>query len=256
MKIQFIGTGSGKTSLKRFHSSLLVTSAGYNLLIDCGDGISKALLFNNVPVNLIDGILITHFHPDHYSGLAALLIQMEINNRTSGGDIYIHNSNLEYLQRFISNSYIFPQRLGFELKFIPFEENRKWEINNSLKLTAKQNLHLASYKKYDAKNELGFSCISLLLEDDKETVFYTGDIGDKGDLYLFKDKKIDILISEISHVEIEDILNAFRLQKISKLYLTHISDEDEIKIREILKSISKEEKDKILIAQDGLAVNL
>ncbi len=254
MKIQFVGTGSGKTSLKRFHSSLLITSAEYNLLIDCGDGISKALLFNNISYNSINGILITHLHPDHYSGLAALLIQMKINNRSSGMDIYIHESNLEYLQRFIYNSYIFIERLGFELKFISFEEDRKWEINNSLKLTAKQNSHLAAYKEFDTKNELGFSCISLLLEDDNVTVFYTGDIGDKEDLFLFKDKKIDIFISEMSHVEIEDILNAFRMQKISKLYLTHISDVDEIKIHEIFKLIPNGEKDKIFLTFDGLKI--
>ncbi|MEO8398834.1 MAG: MBL fold metallo-hydrolase, partial [Ignavibacteriaceae bacterium] len=75
-KIKFIGTGSGKTSLKRFHSSFLILNESYNLLVDTGDGISKALLLQNINYNSIDGILISHLHPDHYTGLPLLLVQM------------------------------------------------------------------------------------------------------------------------------------------------------------------------------------
>ncbi len=256
MKIQFIGTGSGKTSLKRFHSSLLIFEGGYNLLIDCGDGISKALLYNKIDLNLINGILITHFHPDHYSGLASLLIQMKINNRTSGMDIFIHKSNLEYFTGFIFNSYVFTERLGFELRFFPFENNLMFAAGNSLKITAMQNSHLDDYRIYDTKRELGFSCVSLLIKGKGSTLFYTGDIGSIDDLFLFENKKIDVLISEISHVEIKHILKAFRLRKISKVYLTHIGDDDEDKIAGALVKILDDEKDKIVFAYDGMKIIL
>lgn len=256
MKIQFIGTGSGKASLKRFHSSLLITSGGYNLLIDCGDGISKALLYNSIEFNSIEGILITHFHPDHYSGIAALLVQMKLTGRTSSLAVFVHQSNLEYLQRFIYQSYIFIERLGFELRFIPFTEDELVRINDSLVLLTKQNSHLAAYKGFDRNNELSFSCSSIMFEEGNKTVLFTGDIGDKEDLFLFNNKKIDLLISEVSHVEIADILKAFRSQKISGLYLTHISDDDDSKLEKLYASIFDNEKKIIAAAFEGLIINL
>ena len=77
MKIKFVGTSSGKASLNRFHSSLLLSSENYNLLVDAGDGISRALLVNGINFNSINGIIFTHLHPDHFSGLPALISSNE-----------------------------------------------------------------------------------------------------------------------------------------------------------------------------------
>ena len=44
MQLTFIGTGSGRTSIDRFHSSLLFTVNDKNILIDAGDSISRAML--------------------------------------------------------------------------------------------------------------------------------------------------------------------------------------------------------------------
>jgi len=51
MQLTFIGTGSGRTSLDRFHSSLLFTTSDKNVLIDAGDSISRALKRQQVPIN-------------------------------------------------------------------------------------------------------------------------------------------------------------------------------------------------------------
>ncbi len=256
MKIQFIGTGSGKTTLKRFHSSILISSSDYNLLVDCGDGISRALLSNNIDPNSIDGILITHFHPDHYSGLAALLVQMKLTDRSERLEIFTHHSNIDYMHNFIYQSYIFIERLGFDLLQIPLADDRSLKIKSSFKILTRQNSHLDHYRSFDIKNTLGFSCSSILFEDESNTVFYTGDIGNKEDLYLFGTFKINIMISEISHVDIKDIFEAFKSQKIKKLYLTHISDDDEPVLKDLLALLDNEERKIINIAYDGLALHL
>jgi ribonuclease Z len=81
VNIIFLGTGSGKTSLKRHHSSLLISSQKHNLLVDCGDGISSALIKQNISFCSIGAILISHMHADHYSGLASLITQMKLVGR-------------------------------------------------------------------------------------------------------------------------------------------------------------------------------
>jgi ribonuclease Z len=100
VKITFVGTGSGKTSLNQFHSSILISSESYNLLIDAGDGISRALLFNEINFNTVDGIVITHFHPDHFSGLPSLIFQMKISDRKKPLDVFIHPSFKNFVNDF------------------------------------------------------------------------------------------------------------------------------------------------------------
>ena len=90
--IVFVGTSSGKTSLKRFHSSLLVKSHSFNLLIDCGDGTSKALLSQGISIDLIDGILFSHLHPDHSAGFPSLIVQMKQLKRVKKLKIFCHKN--------------------------------------------------------------------------------------------------------------------------------------------------------------------
>lgn len=256
MKIRFIGTGSGKTSLQRFHSSIFFSSDKYNLLVDTGDGISKALLWHNINLHLINGILITHLHPDHFSGLGALIVQMKLINRTNELDIYMHQSLAEVVKRYIYNSYLFGERMDFEINYKVFDIEETEKVEDNFTFMAKQNSHLDIYKKYDYLNKLSFSCISLLFNIQDLKVFYTGDIGTKEDLYLFKDHKIDIMISEISHIDFSDLIQAYKVQSAEKLYLTHISVEDEPMLEKFYLSMSDEEKRKIISAYDGLTIDL
>ncbi|MCB9257926.1 MAG: hypothetical protein H6612_01130 [Ignavibacteriales bacterium] len=57
MELIFIGTSSGRTSLTKFHSSLLFKINSKNILIDSGDGISKALLNQKISANKITDII-------------------------------------------------------------------------------------------------------------------------------------------------------------------------------------------------------
>ncbi|MGE5681047.1 MAG: MBL fold metallo-hydrolase, partial [Bacillota bacterium] len=107
MEIIFTGTGSGRTSLKRHHNSIILSSSGTNLLIDAGDGISRALLNSTVDYNSINAILFTHFHPDHLNGISSLLIQMKMNSRSSELRLLVHQNLYRSFLRFLETGYIF-----------------------------------------------------------------------------------------------------------------------------------------------------
>lgn len=250
-KIKFIGTGSGKTSSHRFHSSFIISGGGYSLLVDAGDGISRALLKMNLGFESFDGILISHLHPDHYAGLASLLVQMNITGRTKKLQIFTHHSLSETVKDFIYRSYIFREKMDFELEYIHFSEDEQIVINDRLRFKARQNSHLDDYKKFDVKNVLPFSCSSFLFGTGPANIFYSGDVGSAEDLLLFNDVKIDVMISEISHVGFDDILNAQSLINPASIYLTHISDEDESLVAEKINSLSENLRGKIAAAYDG-----
>ena len=69
MKIQFIGTGS--ITAKENPACLLIDD---HILVDCGNGIVKALLKENIDIFAIDTLLITHLHGDHFVDLPFLIL--------------------------------------------------------------------------------------------------------------------------------------------------------------------------------------
>ena len=194
MEIKFIGTGSGKTSLKRFHSSFIILSQNFNLLVDAGDGISKALLKAKISVDQIDGILFSHLHPDHFSGFAGLIVQMKLISRKNPLMVFVHEKLSDIAQNFLYTSYLFKERMDFEIRYEEFKHEEKVEINEDINFLSKQNSHLDQYVKYDKEKRLNFICSSFLFELKNKNVVYTGDIGSSNDLYLFEDRKIQTMI--------------------------------------------------------------
>lgn len=250
MKINFIGTGSGKTSLKRYHSSLLISSDNHNLLVDCGDGISRALLQQKIDFGSINSILISHLHADHYSGLASLITQMKLLNRKNDLVIYVHSTLISYLKEYLLHSYIFKEKLNFNLEFMPIEEEKEIIVEDSFQFYAKQNSHLDKYQSYDLSGSLSFKSFGFLFKDKDSIVIYTGDVGSAQDLYLFNEK-VDWFITEISHINLSDLLILLKNNLVGRLILTHIDDELEADIAKFLNSLNNEAKSKFFIAFDG-----
>lgn len=256
MKIKFIGTGSGKTSLKRFHSSFIILTDNFNLLIDAGDGISKALLQSKISFEKIDGILFTHFHPDHFSGLGALIVQMKLSDRTKKIKIFVHENLSKFIRDFLFSSYLFEERMDFQILYEIFRHNEQIIISDKIKFTSRQNSHLDQYIKYDKEKKLNFTSSSFLFELKDKKLFYTGDVGSANDLFLFEDHQIQKIISETTHVAKVDLLSAFEKLKPEKIYLTHISDEEEFTLNQWKSSLSYGIRGKFIIAYDGMSVSI
>jgi len=128
VKIKFLGTGSGKTSIDRFHSSLLFTSEKYGLLIDTGDGVSRALMSYGINFCSLNGILFTDLHPDHFPGLPSLIVQMKMMNRNEPLDIFIHDSLKTIVEEILICSYLLPERMGFEIHYKNFLDDEGFNI--------------------------------------------------------------------------------------------------------------------------------
>ena len=77
-----VGTGGMLPLPSRFLTSLYIKCQGHALLIDCGEGTQIALRKAGCSFKSIDLICITHFHADHISGIAGLLLSMGNADRT------------------------------------------------------------------------------------------------------------------------------------------------------------------------------
>ncbi len=253
MKITFVGTGSGKTSLKRFHSSILISSNNHNLLIDAGDGTAKALLGLGINFNNIDSILFTHYHADHFGGVASLFTQMKLNGRTKPLTFITHKLLVKHLIDFLNSTYMFFEIAGFEVKITGFEFGKVYRVSEFINFIPKQNNHIKQKEELKNKN-VPFLSSSFYFEVEKKKIVYTSDIGNEKDLYLFEKIKTDIFITETTHVELNDIFTAFQILKPNEVYLTHIDDEDEKIIADWIDNLNNNSK--FVLAKDGMVLKL
>lgn len=72
IKITLLGTGTPVPSVLAFGTATLIEAAGLKLLLDCGRGAVMRLIQAGVPTGALDAVFISHYHSDHYSGLADL----------------------------------------------------------------------------------------------------------------------------------------------------------------------------------------
>lgn len=72
-----LGTGGALPLPDRALSSLYVRVNGRALLIDCGEGTQTGIRKLGWGFRCIDGLLITHYHGDHCSGVPGLLLSLD-----------------------------------------------------------------------------------------------------------------------------------------------------------------------------------
>ncbi len=72
-----LGTGGTLPIPDRALSSLYVRVNGQSLLIDCGEGTQVGIRRLGWGFKCLDGLLLTHYHGDHCTGLAGLLLSLE-----------------------------------------------------------------------------------------------------------------------------------------------------------------------------------
>ena len=83
-----LGTGGTLPIPERALSSLYVRVNGRSLLIDCGEGTQVGIRRLGWGFRCLDGMLLTHYHGDHCTGLAGLLLSLEKAGRDEPFDIW------------------------------------------------------------------------------------------------------------------------------------------------------------------------
>jgi ribonuclease BN (tRNA processing enzyme) len=237
-----------------FHTSLLVQNGYYNLLIDAGDGIAKALLYAGVKYNEIDAIFITHTHADHFSGLASLLTQMKFTRRKKPLLLFIHSELENFVIDYLRHLFLFPSTFNFKLQIFGYKFGDEIEHAENLKIVPLQNTHIKNKHNIKDISELKFVSASVLLKSNGVKVQYTSDVGAVSDLKLFTKFSPDYFISEATHIPFERIVEHIMQAKYKKSYFVHINNDD--KIIEQHRKLSEEKRSKIIITFDGMKVKL
>jgi len=113
-EVTILGCASAIPTTKRNPSAQLVNLLGRFFLIDCGEGTQIQLRKNNVKIQKINYICISHLHGDHYLGLIGLLSTMSLLNRAKELIIFAPDGLDDILELHFRLSYskiLFPFRI-------------------------------------------------------------------------------------------------------------------------------------------------
>lgn len=95
MRLQFLGTGGAFTrSSTNFHNNALLTIGGDRYLIDCSLTALESLDEIGIDPMDLSGVILTHMHGDHDSGLEELGFRGKFLGPDRRFDLYVHPSLL------------------------------------------------------------------------------------------------------------------------------------------------------------------
>jgi len=255
-RITILGSSSGKPSPSRFCSSIFFQTEKLNFLLDCGEGTSFSLLRNKIDPELIDSIFISHSHSDHLAGLFLLIQMMHNLIRRNLLNVYLPEETFSGVRSFLDTCYLFPDKLSMELKLHHIKPNFIFE-DNGIVIKAFPNRHLVVNQNWieelKVPNQMQSFCFTLSISGKK--IVYSGDIESSDDLIdIIEDA--DLLITECFHPKLEKLIHFILEKKVKSTVFTHIPLELEGKEKEILQQAQKMGLENLVMAYDGLVIEI
>lgn len=243
--ILFAGTSSGYVVADRNPSCLVYSASGNNVLIDCGDGSTRSLLANDIDPNDLDAAVITHMHPDHSSGLMFFIQTLHLLERKRDFLLYVPFETLRFFRDSLNHHYLFMETLGFDLRIYPIPSGDSFAIDD-ISVHARPNRHMTIHSDVmpDHRNLMG-EAFSLDIRFEGKRLVYTSDILDYADLVAMGYGGGEILVTELAHIDIEDVEKLLKKHKFNEVLLTHIPPEKDGKL---------ELQDGFTLASDGLLI--
>ncbi|OYT60127.1 ribonuclease Z [Euryarchaeota archaeon ex4484_178] len=118
IRLVFFGTGGSWPSPERNVMSIGLQVDSDVLLFDCGEGTQRQMMLTNMSFMKIKKIFITHYHGDHFLGLAGLVQTMALNDRGDPLEIYGPSGTVDILTKYLSIGYY---SLTFPIKLYELE---------------------------------------------------------------------------------------------------------------------------------------
>jgi ribonuclease Z len=88
LQLVFCGTGSPMPDKTRGQACVAVIAGEHMFLVDTGAGAAETLSLLRVPMESLEGVLYTHFHSDHISGLYDVTLQSWVAGRQGALGLY------------------------------------------------------------------------------------------------------------------------------------------------------------------------
>lgn len=81
VQVRFLGSGDAFGSGGRLQASILIESTGFHALVDCGTTTLIGLKRAAIDPGIVDVILVSHLHGDHFGGIPFFLLDAQFSHR-------------------------------------------------------------------------------------------------------------------------------------------------------------------------------
>ncbi len=249
--LTFFGTSAASPSYERGFSCIGIIDRDDVLLLDCGDGAIRNILRFGVDVRSISGILITHYHSDHLSGLTQVIETMSIKNKKTDLNIFGPPGLKEYFSTIQKITNVASHK-EFKINLKELSPNQQFET---------QNQRVSTFEM-----DHTIPCLGYRIETNNRIVSFTGDtqpcnslkeLGKNADIFIheatFLQKDLE-KAGPPKHSTPKQAASAASITQSKKLVLTHVNDDLE-KPEEMLTEAS-EVFSNVVIAYDGLRLGI
>lgn len=222
LRILLHGTGAGNPSGDRGASAASVAFGdGSILLLDAGEGCSRALLRDGVRLNDIAVVVVSHMHADHWAGLPNLVMGWSLGKRTAPVDLYLPPNSIEFFRTILRKSYVLPDRLDFPLRF---QELDFLSLPDGFRLRPFATSHLEKYRAQAEELGLSYPAFGYALEGEGRKVLFSQDIGSEDDL-IEELPGSELVICELAHADPARLLALAADAGVGRVVFTHVPPE-------------------------------
>lgn len=87
-ELHLLGTGAAMSDPHRTTVMLAFTDGPHTLVVDCGGDVVHRLLAAGIEIDTIDGLVVTHEHPDHVAGFPLFMEKIWLGGRRRPIPVY------------------------------------------------------------------------------------------------------------------------------------------------------------------------
>jgi len=248
MTFIFTGTASGIPVADRRHASLVLAHAGALILFDAGEGVSAALIEQDLDAARITDIFLSHTHSDHVTGLPMLLQGMHLAGRTAPLDIHIPPRRREWFRRWFEGLYILEQKWSFPFSFRLLE--KRVAVSGGPEIIPFRNSHLESVRDLAERHAVPAEAFSFRIGSSAGDVVLSSDIAALDDV-ADAAGRADLLIVDATHVPLGEIGALAERHPGLQVVCTHIPPE-----MDSASTVFQRSDGRVLAAYDGFRYDL
>ncbi|MFQ5656425.1 MAG: MBL fold metallo-hydrolase [Candidatus Methylomirabilales bacterium] len=242
--VQFLGSGDAFGSGGRHHTCFFVDSRPARFLIDCGPSSLVAMKAFGVDPSLVDIVLVTHLHGDHFGGLPFIIRETQMVSRRTrplviAGPVGLQERMRDVMEAFFPGSTRVEQT--FRLEFMELRDEQPNTVGPLL-VTPYRVVHTS-----------GTEPRALRVECDGKVISYSGDtewtpaliaVAEGADLFICEAYTFEKKVK--NHMDYRTLLEHRGELGCRRLILTHMSD-DMLKRLHTIDSESAEDGKRIVI---------
>lgn len=204
--VSFTGTSCGLPEPDRFFSSYLIKWTDQLLVLDVSEGTIRALIpllheNKDRPVTVV----ISHSHPDHWSGLFLLVQYFHQIKRIKPWLLCLPEHVADRFEDLARLHYLFKERMSVfpEVKVI---QSGRLSLENGLVLVSSLNSHVKKYEQFAPAGSLQSWSFQIENPETERWIGFTMDVGSKEDVNaLSATSPTELLVFDGSHLSANEI---------------------------------------------------